>query len=885
VLKAEYYDTCSNCDNDGHADAGEVLDYIFEIRNSGSPADSVYAKIRHNYIEDTINFSVLTDSVFFGSIGVFRTLRNDDNPFKIKILEDCYNNTIVSLHVTMGNLNDEIIFEQEISFRILNGTEVSGILLQDTVFTPDKKWLISSSLRISEGVTLTILPGTDVEILAGVDNRGLVFAEGTAENRITMNGIIGGNAIYKYADIDVKGGYLNINNIDNCHIKNITRLDASTITNTRFTNVWLPMNNFHSDSVYRCFFDDVMSGGNNLQGKFYESVFSDLITLGERIPNPYFSYSKYNVFNKLTSYYYWSYPTNPGIYLQYPTFLFRLNDNQNRVIKNSFINNSINSYFVRADGSENYITVSEQFWGSSNQDIIRPKYYDFINDAGLPYAILEPKLDAPSDSCHAHVWKVLVNGLDAQDTIVEPVGVGQQRFDVYFNRPMKQSVNPEVSFGGLFPYISTAVDENPSWSDDGLVFTVYKTINLTNADGLNTIRVAGGIQDADWGWEVPLENQRFKFRISAASSASNLFMATPGLGKVSLEWNNNDLDDGLGYNMYRMEQINDSTLSSPILINPTLIIDTLYTDYAVTHNKKYFYYFKILRTNFSETDSSKVVAAIPFTASIGDANGDLIVNLLDIIDIVSYILNNNPQPFIFEAADVNGDEQINLLDIISVVNIIMGEKKQALFSTPAYAYLEPKEISLKSDGTLSGFQFQLISPEIEKLELRNLLPGFEFIKRIHDDTLTGLVFSMDNKAIPEGKINLFEKTNHPGTLNWGELFAGNLQGDYVPVYKDAMQLPEDYRYNFELYPNPSYGDITLEMFLPEQSDLEIIIYNTLGQVVYQRLEKDLMKGNYTMQLNIKGQLARGLHYVNIAYLPKNKTGMMNYRKVKKMILN
>jgi hypothetical protein len=67
-------------------------------------------------------------------------------------------------------------------------------------------------------------------------------------------------------------------------------------------------------------------------------------------------------------------------------------------------------------------------------------------------------------------------------------------------------------------------------------------------------------------------------------------MATPGLGKVALEWNNNDLEDGLGYNMYRMEHINDSTLTEPVLINSSLITDTLYTDFSVIPNKRYYYY-------------------------------------------------------------------------------------------------------------------------------------------------------------------------------------------------------------------------------------------------------------------------------------------------------
>ncbi|HNS18055.1 MAG TPA: dockerin type I repeat-containing protein [Bacteroidales bacterium] len=55
----------------------------------------------------------------------------------------------------------------------------------------------------------------------------------------------------------------------------------------------------------------------------------------------------------------------------------------------------------------------------------------------------------------------------------------------------------------------------------------------------------------------------------------------------------------------------------------------------------------------------------------GDANGDGIVNVLDVITVVNYIMELNPPVFFFNAADVTVDGVVNVLDIIGIVNIIM----------------------------------------------------------------------------------------------------------------------------------------------------------------------------------------------------------------------
>ncbi len=66
-------------------------------------------------------------------------------------------------------------------------------------------------------------------------------------------------------------------------------------------------------------------------------------------------------------------------------------------------------------------------------------------------------------------------------------------------------------------------------------------------------------------------------------------------------------------------------------------------------------------------------ASFTITTSLpGDANGDGIIDILDLVTISNYILGSNPTPFVFENADINNDGLINILDLVGTANIILG---------------------------------------------------------------------------------------------------------------------------------------------------------------------------------------------------------------------
>ena len=83
-------------------------------------------------------------------------------------------------------------------------------------------------------------------------------------------------------------------------------------------------------------------------------------------------------------------------------------------------------------------------------------------------------MNQPHEEAHGIVWKVLVNGKDAQDEYdqMDPIGVGNHEFKVYFNRQMDTLVKPTVSYGVREPYTQKTISET------GLGLQMVKSIPL-----------------------------------------------------------------------------------------------------------------------------------------------------------------------------------------------------------------------------------------------------------------------------------------------------------------------------------------------------------------------------------------------------------------------
>lgn len=57
----------------------------------------------------------------------------------------------------------------------------------------------------------------------------------------------------------------------------------------------------------------------------------------------------------------------------------------------------------------------------------------------------------------------------------------------------------------------------------------------------------------------------------------------------------------------------------------------------------------------------------------GDVNNDGIVTVSDVVTTARYILNYNPEPFVFEAADMNGDGKITITDVVKIANLVLDQ--------------------------------------------------------------------------------------------------------------------------------------------------------------------------------------------------------------------
>lgn len=75
---------------------------------------------------------------------------------------------------------------------------------------------------------------------------------------------------------------------------------------------------------------------------------------------------------------------------------------------------------------------------------------------------------------------------------------------------------------------------------------------------------------------------------------------------------------------------------------------------------------------------------------MGDVNNDGKVSIFDAVQIVNYILGNNPSPFVFFAADVDRNGKITIFDAVSTVNIILNQGALIQVDQTPFLNVEPQ---------------------------------------------------------------------------------------------------------------------------------------------------------------------------------------------------
>lgn len=700
----EIDDSTNVGDGDGRPDAGEVIDIYPIVRNSWGKAKNIKLSIELSENEDPQIVEFIKKEADFGSELSAYGKGKSAEPLRIKINDKCADNRHIRLVLkgTCDGMESKII--QEITLTVENGVEIGGVIRKDMTLYPNVHYIVTKNLAIPEGVTLTIKPGTKLEFKdTYFENNGTLKAIGKPDSMIVLDGLYPGlNRPLHLKDLE----YVSLNNL---------RCDMSLIMavkNCYFTNLYTEY--MEGDYAYCNFVNSMFWGRSTIGSKFEKcNLIGNKTDVGKLYAAiDLFSINSSNIFNNSTT----------GTYIE--------------------------------KGATVFTPESPNYFGSSKEATVRKSILDIYNNYGATEYDLSNMLTRPNAEAHGVVWKVVVDGYDAQDEfdMLPPLGVGKHKFEVYFNRPMRTSIAPMVAMGVRPPYTQIPIAEEGTWSADSLVYTTYLTITgKTGADGLNRIYVDGAKDNE--GFEIPYENTRFNVNVQAAGSLSTGFMGEAGLGKVTLSWNDvqNSFDDFLGYNLYRYTDKGDTIkVNKQLLDNETLE----YVDYDVVPGTTYCYQYKVITTDLKETDPSNVVAVTPLTSTLGDANGSGNVDVADVITTVNYASGQEPKPFIFEAADVNTDLQIDILDVVGIIRTILNpnaDVNSMAMATATYT-VENGIVYVDSPVDLAGVQIQIATDKGSEVTATGEMEGFEQASSwLSDNDFIYLAYSMSGKTLTAGK--------------------------------------------------------------------------------------------------------------------------------------
>ena len=905
-------------DSSMYADAGERLQIYPTIRTMWGPTSNVELWLEFQQNEDQSTIQILQNHVQLGRPISAYAKAKSINPIDIQIANNVVDGRHIRLTLCASSPQANNVLRQDFTLSVTNGVKLHGMVTHNDTLWPNVHYIVTDNYAIVSGAELVIKPGVTLKFKDNVmlSNAGKIYAVGTPDSMIT----------FTKTDLGTgwKGMYLNkYDTLGYAIIENISWLGHFENTGGSLPS---ETTNYYSSIFGNT---EVSQINKNIYPLLINSIFRHnshwpaISNISLRYSNLYdnitdYGFYPYCLFGRHCSYYGSScalYPHFDTITMSYNNVINNRNTSSNyggfieisqepEIVSELWpmSTNLFGNYVERSNhygngGYYDLCTNSTTPWstslkglymGTSKEYIARQHIHDFDypNSGTFGFLDLTYMEQEPIHEAHGIVWKVEVNGYDAQDELdsIIPLGVGTHEFKVYFNRAMDTNVTPMVAMGVRPPYTQTAISENASWSADSTIYTAHVTLTGRSAiDGLNRIYVSGAQDDEHF--EIPYEKQRFNVYVASSGSMSAGFQATAGIGKVELEWNDQEthFEDFLGFNLYRYQY--DSLLTNrhwdsersmyvyDTVWGPTDTIqlssalqDTLFTDYNVVPGERYYYFYKILSTSLTENSPSNTVSCVPNSAILGDANGSMSVDVADVITTINYI-TGQPQAgaFLFDAADVNGDGEINVLDIVGIINIILHPNSgtQSISDPMTAIYtVENDTLYINTPTPLAGLQFTLANCTRADVEVLPALTGFECATVEDNGNLTMIFYSMGGVAVPFGKTALLRI----GNIQIADIALSDPQGqNVVAMNGDLLGLVDINAVQAQFataYPNPFSGKTRLELTVGNYSTVAVVFTDLMGKTVDTRTLETPTAGDYSLTWDASG-MPRGIYFATL----------------------
>lgn len=189
-----------------------------------------------------------------------------------------------------------------------------------------------------------------------------------------------------------------------------------------------------------------------------------------------------------------------------------------------------------------------------------------------------------------------------------------------------------------------------------------------------------------------------------------------------------------------------------------------------------------------------------YNYKMGDVNNSGDITVADVVTTARYILNYNPDPFVFEAADMNGDGKITITDVVKIANLILDQDYEptmrgaALNEDRMSGEYIGNTISINLDNAMeyTAFQMDLTLPDGMTASDFALTERASSLGLVVKDRGNGLVrilcYAPDLKTIKgnDGSVMNFKVEGMMGDITVDRIELVNLDGH--PVNLNAFTI-------------------------------------------------------------------------------------------------